>query len=235
MADLPVRPISPQERQVTVDRLCAHYTADHLETEEFERRLDLAYAARSGGELTALVRDLPALEARESGEAADPAHAPAPAPAPGPRVDTSRAVSEHKFMLAVMGGAERAGKWTPPRRMTVLSMMGGAGLDFRDATFAAPEIQVTVVTIMGGTEIIVPPGVHVECNGVAIMGGFGSSEPGQPATPGAPVIKINGLAMMGGVEVTERLPGESAREARKRLKAERKARQREMLSSGSED
>jgi hypothetical protein len=65
MADLPSQPISPQERQVTVDRLCAHYAADHLDTDEFERRLDLAYAARSGGELMAVVRDLPALERTE--------------------------------------------------------------------------------------------------------------------------------------------------------------------------
>ena len=229
MTELPTHPVSPQERQGTVDRLCAHYTADHLDESEFERRLDLAYAARSSGELVALERDLPALETTTSGTPT-----PAAVPVPSPRVDATRPVSEREFMLAVMGGTERAGNWTPPRRLTVFAMMGGAGVDFRDATFATPEVYVTVVSIMGGAEIIVPPGVHVECSGVAIMGGFGSSEPAKPQTPGAPLIRINGLVMMGGVEIKERLPGETDREARKRLKAERKARQRGMLSPGPE-
>ena len=38
----------------------------------------------------------------------------------------------------------------------------------------------------------------------------------------APLIKVNGFVLMGGVEIKVRLPGETKREARKRLKAERR-------------
>jgi len=215
MTDLPSRPISSEERQGTVDRLCAHFAADHLEADDFERRLDLAYAARSRSELVALERDLPAI-------AAD-APAPVAAPLPHPRIDTTRPPRSRDFVVAVMGGAERKGNWTPPRHLTVLAVMGGGAIDFRDATFAAREIDVWVSAIMGGVEILVPPGVYVESNGIAIMGGFGTEEPGRPMDPDAPLIRIRGLALMGAVEIKERLPGESEREARKRLKAESKA------------
>ena len=217
MTDLPTQPISPRARQGTVDRLCAHFAADNLETAELERRLDLAYAAQTGAELVALEQDLP--ELRPDAETSPPV----PAPLPAARVDPTRPSQDRGFMIAIMGGAERKGNWTPPRHLTVLTLMGGAELDFRDATFATPEISVTLCSVMGGVEVIVPPGVRVESNGIAIMGGFGTEEPGRPADPAAPIIRINGLVMMGAVEIKERYPGESDGEARKRLKAERKA------------
>lgn len=217
---LPTRPIAPGEREGAVDRLCAHFARDHLTVDEFEHRLDIAYAAREHAELIALESDLPAL--------AEPAtttglRAP-PAVHPGPIVDPSRAVSERDFLVAVMGGAERKGMWTPPKQLIVISVMGGTEIDFREASFGSRETHVTVISLMGGTDIIVPPGVHVEANGVAIMGGFGSEEPAGPVDPSAPVIKVNGFVMMGGVDITQRLPGESVRQAKKRIKAERKAR-----------
>jgi len=215
MTDLPAHPISPEARQKTVDRLCAHFASDHLEATEFERRLDLAYAAQTSSELVALERDLPALSP-EAGTSSL-------VPLDHKRVDTTRTTSNWGTMVAIMGGAERKGNWTPPRHLRVLTVMGGAGLDFRDATFATREIEVWVCSVMGGVEIIIPPGVHVESNGIAIMGGFGTEEPGRPTDPDAPLIRIRGLVVMGAVEIKERLPGETDREARKRLKAVRKA------------
>ncbi len=215
--DVPATPIPPSERQRTVDRLCAHFAADHLTTPEFERRLDLAYAARTPAELVALEHDLPELTTDDAPASQVPAAA---------RVDSTLPVSERDFIVSVMGGSERRGRWTPPRKLTVLSMMGGSVLDFREANFATEEVHVTVVAIMGGTEIIVPPGVHVEWNGVAIMGGIGGRDIGQSTAPGAPKVRVSGLVLMGGVDIKERLAGETEREARKRLKAERKAQRR---------
>ncbi|MDX1578166.1 MAG: DUF1707 domain-containing protein [Gemmatimonadota bacterium] len=221
----PAETISADERQRSVDRLCVHFAEDNLDEEELERRLDLAYAARTKEELAALERDLPVLADSGTPAARETAVI-------GPRVDAAQTAARSDFMIAVMGGTERKGHWVPPRRLTCLSLMGGAGIDFRDATFATEEISVKLVTVMGGVEILVPPGVRVEWNGVAIMGGFGS-EDRLPTDPDAPLIRITGLVLMGGVSVQERLPGESAREAKKRLKAWRKA-QRE-LPSPSDD
>ena len=44
---------------------------------------------------------------------------------------------------------------------------------------------------------------------------------GQP-DPERALLRVTGLAVMGGVSIETRLPGESRREARKRIKAERR-------------
>ncbi|MFV1986369.1 MAG: DUF1707 domain-containing protein [Gemmatimonadota bacterium] len=233
MTELPIRPISTTERQRAVDRLCAHFAADHLETDELERRLDLALAAQSRNELVALEQDLPALQAGAEAEAEQAMSETIVAvPVQGAVVDSSRPAPERDFLLSIMGGTERAGNWTPAKRIKVFAMMGGSTLDFREATFATREITVTLLSIMGGAEIIVPPGVHVESNGIAIMGGFGTVLHSQPTSPNAPVIRINGFVLMGGVEIKERFVGETEREAKRRIRAEKKAAKQASLPPG---
>jgi hypothetical protein len=63
----------------------------------------------------------------------------------------------------------------------------------------------------------------VESDGFALMGGFEHSG-GSPASPdpSAPLLRISGLAIMGGVDIQVRLPGESARDAKRRLRETRK-------------
>ena len=65
---------------------------------------------------------------------------------------------------------------------------------------------------MGGIEIIVPPGLNVDANGVAIMGGFESrARQFRPAARTRRVLRINGFVLMGGVEITVRLAGETGK------------------------
>lgn len=202
-------PVLAEARDTTVQRLSAHFAADHLEISELERRLDRVYSAGSPAELAELVADLPALSVDQEVEVA-----------PSVRVEPWRAVPKTQTMVAVMGGAERKGQWTPPRNLNVVAIMGGGGLDFREAIFGEPVTEVTVVAIMGGVEIIVPPGVRVESNGFALMGGF--EQVAQEGTGAdAPLIKVNGFVCMGAVEMKVRLPGETKREARKRIKQEK--------------
>jgi hypothetical protein len=138
-----------EERDKAVERLSAHFAADHLEISELERRLDLVYSAGSPAELADLVADLPALSVDAEPEVA-----------PSVRVEPWRAVARTQTMVAVMGGAERKGQWTPPRHMNVVAVMGGGKLDFREAIFGESVTEVTIVVFMGGVEIIVPPGMH---------------------------------------------------------------------------
>ncbi|WP_420633324.1 DUF1707 SHOCT-like domain-containing protein [Candidatus Palauibacter sp.] len=217
---LPAGALSPAERQATVHRLCAHFARDAMTDTELERRLDLAYAARTRAELISLERDLPALETE-----GHPAGPPSPASA-SVAVDPTRTVQDSDLIVSVWGATERKGSWIPPRQLTSISVMGGAELDFREAVFATRETSLRLLTVMGGVEILIPPGVRVEWRGVALMGGVTTPEPSAPPTPDAPVIRISGLVLMGGVEIVERLPGESAREARKRIRRARKARHR---------
>jgi hypothetical protein len=124
-------------------------------------------------------------------------------------------------MLAIMGGASRKGQWTPARRTTIIAMMGGVDLDFRSAALAPGVTEITVVAVMGGVEIIVPPGLAVECEGIGIMGGFDHhTESTTLAHADTPLLRIKGVALMGGVELRTRLPGESAADARRRQREE---------------
>jgi hypothetical protein len=59
-----------------------------------------------------------------------------------------------------------------------------------------------VLAIMGGVEVTVPPGVRVESDGFAIMGGFEDQvETAASTDPNAPLVRLTGFALMGGVEV----------------------------------
>lgn len=94
------------------------------------------------------------------------------------------------------------GRWAPPANMLAVAIMGGVELDFRDAVLTGEDVEINCFAFWGGVEILVPPGVHVDTRGFAILGGFDQeAEQEMAAPPGAPVIRINGLAIMGGVDV----------------------------------
>ena len=203
MTDLNPRPVPlEQTRQRIVEQLCDQYAAENLTDAALEDRLTRAYAATTLPALQELVADLPT---------------EAPGTGTGTAVATARAdlVSERQVILAVMGGAGRKGAWTPPKHLHVVTVMGGAELDFREARFSPGVTDVTCFVLMGGVEIIVPPGVHVELNGFALMGGFGQRGGRElPSDPNAPVLRIGGVAVMGGVDLQVRLPGQTAGDAR---------------------
>ena len=79
--------------------------------------------------------------------------------------------------------------------------------------------EFSAFAFMGGVTIIVPPDLQVECDGIGIMGGFECSDEVRAGhDPDAPILKINGLAMMGGVDVKVREPGETAIDAWRRTR-----------------
>jgi hypothetical protein len=87
----------------------------------------------------------------------------------------------------------------------------------------AGPVDIDLRSVMSSTEIIVPPGLAVSTEGVAIMGSFEHVDraPAHP-DPEAPLLRIHGLAVMSSVEIRMRLPGESERDAHRRLRQERR-------------
>ena len=188
---------SDAEREAIVERLHDAGAEGRLTVEELAERIDAAYAARTHAELEPLVADLPA--ATGPGAAVGPAGGPsAPAPAPAGRMSS--------FVLGVMGSGDRRGRWRVPARMTVVNVMGGADLDLREAVLDGPEVEITVWSLMGGSDIVVPEGVHVELGGFAVMGGNDLRLEGEPPPPGAPVVRVKAWSLMGGTDVKSR-PG----------------------------
>lgn len=177
-------------RERTITRLCDHFALDHLETRELEELIDRAHQATSLAALDELLVGLPELNS---------------ATAPVPAGEQPSLASGQQFVIALMGGTERKGAWTPGRNIYVTAVMGGAVLDFRDARLAPGITNVVAVAIMGGVEIIVPPGLRVESSGIGIMGGFEhATELGGAQDDGGPILRISGVAIWGGVEIKER-------------------------------
>jgi hypothetical protein len=117
-----------------------------------------------------------------------------------------------------MAGFQRKGHWTMPRRFTCLALCGGGEIDLREATFADREVEINAIAIMGGIDVIVPPGVEVVVRGIGVMGGFDHQEEGVPGAPGAPRVVITGFAFWGGVGVQRKL----TRAEKRRLREERR-------------
>ncbi len=178
-------------RELTIAQLCEHFARDNLEANELEELIDRAHQAQTLAALDNLLEGLPELHA---------------APATGTAVARPSTRDQHQVVVAIMGGAERKGAWNPPANLYVVAVMGGSLLDFREAQLGPGVTNVMVVAMMGGVEIVVPPGLRVESNGMGIMGGFEHAGQ-QPVEPrDGPVLRISGVAIMGGVEIKERPP-----------------------------
>jgi hypothetical protein len=163
--------------------------------DELEERLELAYAAKTYAELEPLTRDLPA-----SGTAA-----PLPAAATGrASARVGGTPSGARWSTAIMSGSTRRGRWVVPRRYNAFAFWGGVELDLRDASFAERETVIRANAVMGGIEIIAPPDVDVRVEGFGLMGGYDdetSPDDLEPPPPGAPVVRVVGIAFWAGVGV----------------------------------
>ncbi|QNP72472.1 DUF1707 domain-containing protein [Streptomyces roseirectus] len=222
---------SDADRERVAEILRDALAEGRLDMEEFEERLEATYKARTYGELTPITRDLPA----PGGGPQAPVSLVKEPPANGDW--TGRVVGggeeSPSWAVAVMGGFQRKGRWTVPRRMNCVVFWGGGELDLREADFSAGEVQINCVAIMGGIDVVVPPGVEVVSKGVGIMGDFSHRESGVPAGPGAPRVVITGVAFWGAVGI-ERKRTKAAlrqeklerREARRQLREERREERR---------
>jgi hypothetical protein len=197
-----------ETRERVIGRLSDHFAHDTLDVDEFERRVTVAQTSDNPADIEALLADLPALEGQSR---------PVTAVVPTVVAALEPAGRDGDTVYAIFGGIDRRGAWTVPRRLRIVALFGGANLDLREARFPPGVVDLEVTAVMGGINIVVPPGLAVQMNGSAIMGGFAdvNRAPANP-DPDAPLLRVRGLAMMGGVNVEMRLPGESERGARRR-------------------
>jgi hypothetical protein len=191
-----------------------------LTMDELDERLDAVYAAKTYAELEPITHDLP-----DVGAAFVPASSPAVSrdPARFGGEPTSHAA------VAILGGFTRKGDWVVPKEFTAFMFMGGGEIDLREARFSEREVAIHIVAIMGGCEVIVPEDATVRVTGIGVMGAFDHSGSGG-GSPDGPVITINGLAFMGGVDVKRKPTTESAREARQQRMEDRAQRIEERMT-----
>jgi hypothetical protein len=181
---------SDDEREVVVARLRTAAGEGRLSLDELADRLERALSAATRAELEPLTTDLPEQSA----------------PAPGGGGQARR------WIVGIMGGGDHRGRWRIASRCTVVNLMGGADLDLTDAIVHGSETEIRVFSLMGGSNIIVPDGVHVELSGFAFMGGNDLRLEGTPRPPpGAPLVRVQAYSIMGGTDVKLRTTTGSGR------------------------
>jgi hypothetical protein len=205
--DLPQLRASDADRE-RVAELLRHAAGDgQLTVHELDERLDQAYGARTRADLAPLTADL---------------QVPHEAQAPAARsFSVRRGGGGARWVVAVMSGVDRKGRWRLAERCTALNLMGGCDLDLNDVELASDHVELTVVSIMGGADIRVPEGLDVEITDVALMGA-NSVDIGEPRpSRSGPVLHLRLFSLMGGNDV-KRGP-KLSRAERKALKQERRS------------
>jgi hypothetical protein len=190
--------IADTDRDRVVALLRLHCTEGRITLDVFSDRVGDVYAARTSVELDEVVRDLPV-------PWSDPAAAGA-----GDEPRRRRAV---KWLVAVFGDSRRQGRFTLDDESAVIAAFGDCTLDLSEALIDGPNPLITAVAAFGDVTIIVPDGIEVDLEGVALFGDKRCSAGSTPPVPGSPVVLIRAFAVFGDVRV--RTPREGRRRDRR--------------------
>jgi hypothetical protein len=199
-------------REHVITRLSEAYAQDVFDVDELERRLDLAHGARSVAELDALIADL----------------APVAAPSTALVIAGATAIDDPnrldaKKQRVVLSSIERRGRWAVPRNLDLHVLWGNAELDFRDASLGAGVTTIHVRVLMGNVEVVLPPNLGIDVDVSSFAGSVTERHRVPPDDdPARPLIRIVGTVRFGNLEITTRLAGETARDAFRRERRERK-------------
>jgi uncharacterized protein DUF1707 len=175
---------SDQERDVTATRLQVAFGEGRLDDAEFDTRMRTALTAQTRADLAELVHDLPA-------------EAPGPLPA-------TTGGQPGRLAMAYKSSVRRAGRWRVPERYLAVIYKGSGWLDLRGAELTSAVTTIRAVAYKSRIDILVPPGVRVEADGLGISTGAGDG--GGPLSASAPVVHVRGYAYKGSIEVSSRPP-----------------------------
>ena len=112
--------------------------------------------------------------------------------------------NSNEFQVAAIFGGRKFKSNAPGLRSgSVITSMGGADIDLRDATLDAFGADLEVKTMMGGIRIVVPAQWAVDLAAETRAGGVEARVPSLESLPDdAPRLNVNAVACMGGVLVT---------------------------------
>src|SRR5215472_8293621 len=145
--------VSDAERDAVLRTLGDHAAVGRLTLDELEERSGRALTAKTRGELATLTSDLP----REVGQAGEAAQAPA----------RRKPV---RWMVAIMGGSHRRGRFRTVGSINAVAVMGGDEIDLRDAEIEGGELTLTLFARTSRSNVYAPAPVEIEVGGISIIG-----------------------------------------------------------------
>ncbi|MER6524717.1 DUF1707 domain-containing protein [Streptomyces sp. NPDC001508] len=180
---------SDADRDRIADILRDALAEGRLTADEHAERVEGVLNAKTVGELEVFIRDLPAAHGRPAASAyAQPRPAPGAIPT---EADTN--------IVAVFSSAVRKGRWRAGRRMHAYSVFGSVEIDLSEAIFEYQQVVIKAVSVFGDVQIRVPENVSLRGTGGGVLGNF-EVHTLDSAEPEAPVVYVDGWAVLGNVE-----------------------------------
>jgi hypothetical protein len=175
--------IADADREGTAERLRDAAADGRLDFAELEERLGAAFAAKTRGELEALIADLPAaLEAEV----------------------------EPLALRTKSGSLKKVGYWKVPSRISAECTSGSVKIDFTEAECRHREVTVEITARSGSVVLIVPKGWAVNVDQASASSGSIVNKVGERAEAGAPVLRVRGKVLSGTIKA--RYPRRSFRD-----------------------
>ena len=208
---LPELRASDADREQTAEILRQAAGEGRLTMDELDERLDLVYATKTHSELQKLTADVIVAGRR----VATPR---------GARMPVRGGEGGTNWLVSVMSGHDRKGRWRVGPHLKVINVMGGSDLDLNDAELSHEYTEITIVSIMGGGSIRVPDNVNVVVSDFAFMGGNDVQIGEHTQDPGGPTIHLKLFSLMGGNDIKR--GRKLSRDEKRQLRDERRALQR---------
>jgi hypothetical protein len=184
------RPIE-NVREEVIDTLIYNYSHGVISNEAFERRLDQAMASQNHQEIFNLTADLDKTTDTEFTSQKERQF----------NINYAAGdVDETETIVNILGGSCRSGQWTVPGEIRIITLFGGADIDFTDAIFTTPNVTIKILCLFGGTDISVPEDINIISKAFCILGGIDNTAP-SIASRQAPTLTIEGLVMFGGLDI----------------------------------
>lgn len=170
--------VSDAEREHVAQLLQHAVGQGRLTITEFTERTDAVLAARTRGQLNAVLVDLPGFTLPRA-----------------PDHDVLE-LSHH------LGELNRRGPWRVPPRVRLVGYFSSSLLDFTEAVFSGSEVTLELDKTAGSTTIIIPEGATVDTDGLRVTVGSVKDSTVRRISPGRPHFVITGRSTMGEVRIS---------------------------------
>jgi hypothetical protein len=177
------------QKNQLLDQLSKEYSTDAITLDEYERLITSVTNAETETDLVTITQSHGISSSSYSLQSGQSRSLSSPGE-----------FKESRSSVAIFSGSELKGSFKAARKHNALAVFGGVEIDLRKAIIPPEGISIDAAAVFGGVEITVPPNVHVECSGFAILGGFDTKEH-EARDVNAPRVRVTGFAVFGGVEV----------------------------------
>jgi hypothetical protein len=176
--------VGDADRERVVELLQHAVGQGMLTLDEFSDRMDAALAARTRGELSAVVADLPDMHV---------------ATAPH-RVPSASAASALPIKVT-MSSVRRSGNWKVPAHLALKTRFSDVTLDLTQADVRTAVVTVDVDDVCSSTDIVVPDDFTVDINDLRCLGSSAHSRATSAPPAGRVHVIVRGNVRFGSLTV----------------------------------